>query len=183
MRSHNVRLQIEMLALRSLVLDASGRTADALGALQAAVDLARPGGFVRPFVDLGSPMQEALNRLANQADARLLPTLRAILGHFGQPAGAAARGEARRSSWRRARPAVSAADPALGPLIEPLTARELEILGLMREPLSGKEIARQLSISYMTSKKHMANIYGKLGVNKRWAAVARAEALGLLPPR
>jgi LuxR family maltose regulon positive regulatory protein len=68
-------------------------------------------------------------------------------------------------------------------LIEPLTARELEVLALMREPLSAKEIARRLHISYQTVRRHSANIFGKLDVNKRWAAVAKAEALGLLPPR
>ncbi len=184
-RSHNVRLQIEILALRSLVLDAMQRTADALSALQAAVDLARPGGFVRPFVDLGSPMREALSRLARREDVRLLPTLRAILGQFGgQATGAAPGGGARMdSTGDDGGQPVSGFDPDLIPLVEPLTARELEILRLLPEPLAGKEIARQLHISYQTFKRHSINIYGKLGVNKRWAAVARAEALGLLPPR
>jgi ATP/maltotriose-dependent transcriptional regulator MalT len=53
----------------------------------------------------------------------------------------------------------------------------------MRDPLTGKEIERRLCISYQTVKRHTVNIYGKLGVNKRWAAVTSAEALGLLPPR
>ncbi len=69
------------------------------------------------------------------------------------------------------------------PLIEPLTPRELEILALLREPMSLKEIAQRLFISYHTARRHTINIYGKLDVNKRWAAVDKAERLGLIPPR
>jgi LuxR family maltose regulon positive regulatory protein len=68
-------------------------------------------------------------------------------------------------------------------LVEPLTMREREVLALLREPLSGKEIAHRLYISPATFKRHSSNIYGKLGVHSRWDAVAMAESLGLLPPR
>jgi LuxR family maltose regulon positive regulatory protein len=68
-------------------------------------------------------------------------------------------------------------------LVEPLTSRELEILALLREPLSGKEIARKLTISTATFKRHASNIYGKLGVHRRWDAVAIAESLGVLARR
>ena len=68
-------------------------------------------------------------------------------------------------------------------LVEPLTPRELEVLTLLREPLSIKEIAHKLNISYATARRHTINIYGKLGVNKRWEAVTRAEELNILPPR
>jgi ATP/maltotriose-dependent transcriptional regulator MalT len=69
------------------------------------------------------------------------------------------------------------------PLIVPLTPRELEILNLLRGPLSVKEIALKLGISYATAKRHTINIYGKLGVNQRWSAVAKAEELHILSPR
>lgn len=58
-------------------------------------------------------------------------------------------------------------------LVKLLTAREREVLALLREPLS-KEIARRLNVSTVTVKRHTANIYGKLGVNSRWDAVAKA---------
>ena len=74
-------------------------------------------------------------------------------------------------------------EPLFEPLVEPLTARELDVLALLRERLSNKEIARKLYLSPMTVKRHLVNIYGKLGVNKRWDAVLKAEALGVLPPR
>ena len=78
--------------------------------------------------------------------------------------------------------ATTAPDHGLPPLVELLTARELEVLTLLGEPLSLKEIARQLFISYLTARRHTANIYGKLGVNQRQAAVAKAKAMGLIPP-
>ena len=73
--------------------------------------------------------------------------------------------------------------PGISTLVEPLTPRELEVLTLLRGPLSIKEIAGKLHISYATAKRHTINIYGKLGVNQRWDAVARAEELNILPPR
>jgi ATP/maltotriose-dependent transcriptional regulator MalT len=69
------------------------------------------------------------------------------------------------------------------PLVEPLTARELEILELLRQRWSNKEIAQKLGITPVTVKRHIANLFGKLGVNKRLDAVAAAEALAILPPR
>ena len=60
-RNHNIRLQIEIMALRALAFDTQGQTGDARDTLLAAVDLARPGGFVRPFLDLGPRMKDALD--------------------------------------------------------------------------------------------------------------------------
>jgi ATP/maltotriose-dependent transcriptional regulator MalT len=68
-------------------------------------------------------------------------------------------------------------------LVEPLTGRELDVLALLRERLSDKEIAHKLSLSPATVKRHTANLYGKLGVNKRRDAAIKAEAPGILPPR
>jgi ATP/maltotriose-dependent transcriptional regulator MalT len=57
------------------------------------------------------------------------------------------------------------------------------VLNLLQGPSSIKEIAQKLNISYATAKRHTINIYGKLSVNQRWNAVARAEELNILPPR
>ena len=65
-------------------------------------------------------------------------------------------------------------------LIEPLSERELEVLRLLRTELNGPEIARELMVSLATIRTHTQNIYGKLGVNNRRAAVRRAEELDLL---
>ena len=66
------------------------------------------------------------------------------------------------------------------PLIEPLSENELEVLRLLRTDLSGPEIARECMVSLNTVRTHTQNIYAKLGVNNRRAAVHRAEELDLL---
>ena len=68
-------------------------------------------------------------------------------------------------------------------LTHPLTQREQEVLVLLQGPASIKEIAQKLNISYGTAKGHTIKIYDKLGVNRRWNAVAKAEELNILPPR
>jgi LuxR family maltose regulon positive regulatory protein len=67
-----------------------------------------------------------------------------------------------------------------GPLIEPLTDREREVLGLMAQGLSNPEIAKELFISVTTVKTHAKNIYGKLNVKNRFQAIQRAGELNLL---
>jgi LuxR family maltose regulon positive regulatory protein len=66
------------------------------------------------------------------------------------------------------------------PLIEPLSERELEVLRLLESDLDGPDIARELTVSVATVRTHTRNIYAKLGVNNRRAAVRRAGELGLL---
>jgi LuxR family maltose regulon positive regulatory protein len=169
-RSVSIRFQIEILALRAVALETQGKAVDALAALRQAVELSRPGGFIRVFVDLGPRMQTLLLRLAGQGFAA--ETIRRILAAFPEPQEVIETGDAGFKS--RA---------ANAGLIEPLTGRELDVLALLRERLSNKEIARRLVISTTTVKRHTINIYGKLGVNNRWDAVVKAEALKILPRR
>jgi ATP/maltotriose-dependent transcriptional regulator MalT len=71
--------------------------------------------------------------------------------------------------------------PALGDaLVEPLSAREIEVLHLLAEGLTNREIGQRLYLSPNTVRVHTYHIYGKLGVNNRTQAVARARVLGLL---
>lgn len=168
-RTHNRRFQVEILALRALALNMTGEKGDALISLEEAVYLARGGGFVRVFVELGQPVQAILERLVQRGSAA--ETARRILAAFAD---------------ERKNPNPSTKPDSLAnfaPLVERLTMREVDVLLLLRERLSNKEIAQKLSLSTTTVKRHTANIYGKLGVNRRWEAVIRAEALGLLPPR
>jgi LuxR family maltose regulon positive regulatory protein len=67
-----------------------------------------------------------------------------------------------------------------GPFVEPLSERELEVLHLIADGLSNREIAAKLVLAVTTVKKHASNIYGKLGVRSRTEAVARARDLGWL---
>ena len=173
-RTHNTRFKIQILAMRSLVLDAQGKTSEADSVLALALSLARMGGFIRVFVDLGKPMQVLLLRLASKADAAKL--IQRILAAF--PAV-----EKELVSTEEYTQTVQHPTSGNRSLPDPLTHRELEVLELLRGPLSIKEIALKLNIQYSTTKRYTINIYSKLGVNQRWNAVARAEDLNIIPPR
>jgi LuxR family maltose regulon positive regulatory protein len=167
-RTHNDRYKLEILALRALALDAQGQTSQADTVLKRALDMARLGGFIRVFADLGKPMQAMLRRLVKQDHPPEM--IRRIMAAFPEDEKNLVR---------------SAHYPSPGnlSLVEPLTPRELEVLTLLRGPLSIKEIALELNISHATARRHTINIYAKLGVNQRWNAVVRAEELHILPPR
>ncbi len=123
-----------------------------------AVELAEPEGYVRTFVDEG-PMMAALLRLAaKKTDAS--SHIRRLLAAMDS----------------REAPAVVSDQP----LIEPLSERELEVLRLLESDLGGADIARHLTVSLPTVRTHTSNIYSKLGVSNRRAAVRRAAELGLL---
>ena len=70
-----------------------------------------------------------------------------------------------------------------GPVEEPISQRELEVLELIAQGTSNRDAAARLFISEATVKTHLMHIYGKLGVNDRAAAVAEAFNRGLLIPR
>lgn len=76
---------------------------------------------------------------------------------------------------------LASAHRAAQPLVEPLSQRELEVLGLIAAGLTNRQIARRLYIAVGTVKRHANNIYGKLDVHRRTEAVRRARDLGLLP--
>ena len=62
-----------------------------------------------------------------------------------------------------------------------LSARELEVLRLLAEGHSNKEMARRLNLSPNTVKTHLANLYGKLDARRRTQAVSRARDLSIIP--
>jgi LuxR family maltose regulon positive regulatory protein len=154
---------IEILLLQALAYEAQGDVSRALVPLERALALAEPEGYVRVFVDQGPPMEALLREATKHGIApNYVRQLRAAFGK------AAAFGKvARRESVTQ-------------PLFEPLTERELEVLGLLGSELNGPEIARELVVSLNTMRTHTKNIYSKLGVNNREAAVRRAEELDLL---
>ena len=149
---------IEILVLQALAHRARGDLPAALAALERALTLAEPEGYVRVFVDEGPPMAALLAAAAQRGIApQLCPPARGGL---------------------RARPRT--APPANRDLVEPLSERELDVLRLLGTDLDGPEIARELMVSLNTMRTHTKNIYSKLGVNNRRAAVRRAEELQLL---
>ena len=124
----------------------------ASAALRRAVALARPEGYVRVFADEGPVMATLLGGLEGDAYVRRL----------------------RAAAARSAR-------PASGALIEPLSARELEVLRLLATDLDGPDIARRLHVSLNTLRTHSRHVFRKLDVTSRRAAVRRAAELDLIP--
>jgi LuxR family maltose regulon positive regulatory protein len=158
---------VEALAER-----ARGDGAAALDCLSTALALAEPFGLVRSFLDLGAPLAALLRGLATRRPpspylARLLAVIDEARTAAPAPAPAA--------------PRSPAADPALV-LLGRLTEREVQMLEYLASHLTRKEIAESLSISPMTVKRHVSNLFDKLGVGSRREAVVQATALGLLPP-
>ncbi len=148
---------IEILVLLTLARRAHDDVPGALASLHRALAMAEPEGYVRVVVDEGPPMAALLKLAAKQ-----------------------------RNASRYVRRLLAAVAPAEGrtlveqPLIEPLSERELEVLRLLGSELDGPDIARELVVSLSTVRTHTRNIYAKLGVNSRRAAVRRAAELGLL---
>jgi LuxR family maltose regulon positive regulatory protein len=139
-------------------------------AIERALSLAEPGGYVRVFVDEGEPMarllyEAAARGIAPEYAGRLLAAFEVEMEDEGLAT------EAGDSS--------SVVRPSL--LVEPLSEREIEVLQLVAEGLSNREIAHKLFLSVSTVKVHTYNIYGKLGVHSRTQAVAKGRALGILP--
>ncbi len=153
---------IEILVLQALARQAQGDVPAALASLQRALTLAEPEGYVRIFVDEGPPMASLLSAFMKQ--------------------GAAAKQGIAPSYVRRLLAAVNKtkdSTPVTQGLIEPLSERELDVLRLLGTDLGGPEIARELVVSLNTVRTHTKNIYAKLGVNNRRAAVRRARELDL----
>ena len=164
---------IEIRALHSLALAAAGDKDVAVDALAEALTLACPPGYVRVFADAGVPMGALLARLiaaqrAEHGAARAVPVgfVGNVLRAFGE---------------RHAAPPGPRAAAAVLGLVEPLTARELEVLTLLAAGASNQAIARELVISLDTAKKHVSHVLGKLGAANRTEAVTRARQLGLIP--
>src|SRR6266516_3696972 len=157
-----MRSILEILLLRALALQAQGLHTEALTALGRAVLLAEPEGYMRLFLDEGTPMV-ALLRQAHKH--KVAPGyVMTLLGAAGEPRSAVSDLPSLRSS----------------PLVDPLTAREREVLRLLLVGASNREIATHLVLSINTVKKHILNLCGKLGLQSRAQAVARARTLNLL---
>jgi LuxR family maltose regulon positive regulatory protein len=166
---------IEARALQALARSAGGDQAAALGVLAEALALAAPEGYVRVFVDEGPPMAALLHKLLvgrrqeQVALAGAVPReyLARLVEAFEQ-AGLPIRAPAGRGV-------------VVAGLVEPLTARELEVLQLLAVGAPNRAIAEQLVVTQETVKKHLSHLFDKLGAANRTQAVARARELGLLP--
>jgi LuxR family maltose regulon positive regulatory protein len=153
-------LRLRVIVLQALARRANGEKDEALRLLGEALALGEPNGFIRTFIDEGSPMAGLLAEAAAQG---IMPGYAAAL----------------LDAFREPPPAPGRLLPG-GSLVEALTRRELEVLQLVAQGLSNEEISERLFLSLSTVKGHNRNIFDKLQVQRRTEAVARARELRLL---
>ncbi|MCF7673860.1 MAG: LuxR C-terminal-related transcriptional regulator [Akkermansiaceae bacterium] len=151
---------VDLMVLQAAALERRKRRKEATEKLEEAVELAQTGGWIRPFVEVGTILTYTLQTLAGRESTGVFTTqVLAILGIDPAPISTAV------------------------PLLEPLTHRELDVLELLAERLYDKEIAERLSIAPETVRSHLKHLYGKLGVGDRRSAVEQGRIRGVLKAR
>jgi LuxR family maltose regulon positive regulatory protein len=157
---------IEVQALKAMAFQAQGDIDQAIISLEKALTLAEPEGFIRTFVNEGPPMAKLLYEAM---DHGISPDyVSSLLTAFSD------RKPEQITTVKTQVPNTN--------LIEPLSGREIEVLQLIADGLTNKEIADRMFLSLNTIKAHNRNIYGKLNVHNRTQAVTRGKALGILDP-
>lgn len=172
------RVVVEVLILQALAHQSCGNEAEALKTLERVLLLAEPASYVRSFIDEGEALSTLLLESLKQNGKRweteepqLLRYVIKLNEAFGTVASAptqkkqAAKVENENLPWWYVK--------------DPLSERELEVLGLVAQGLSNQAIADKLFLSAGTVKRHMSNIYQKLDVHSRTQAIERARNLQL----
>jgi ATP/maltotriose-dependent transcriptional regulator MalT len=155
--------RLKVVVLQAVAHHLHGEKDKAVHLLGDALALAAPGGFIRLFIDEGFPMAQLLSEASAQG---MMPDyIGKLLAVF---------------EAEKQRSADNSRLPPAQPLIEPLSQRELEVLRLIAQGLSNREISERLFLALVTVKVHNQKIFGKLHVQRRTEAVARARELGLL---
>ena len=155
---------LDVLVTRALLLQQLGDQAAAVASLGEALELAEPEGYVRTFADEGGPMDSLLAAVQPSSYVARLRSVLARSTPTSSSSGTGARHPA----------------PRHGTFVEPLSSRERDVLRLLDTELNGPDIARELVVSLNTVRTHTKNLYMKLGVTSRRAAVRRARELDLL---
>lgn len=163
-RKGAMRRVIEIQTLRSLAFSVMGKIETALDALKEALSIAEPESYQRTFLDEGDEMAQLLYRLLESGFAPNY--VGGLLVAF--------------PGWDLSSDSSRQPMDLTGEYVEALSRRELEVLALIAEGLSNREIAQRLHISLSTVKGHTSQIFGKLAVNSRTHAVAKARTLNLL---
>ncbi|MDJ0957426.1 MAG: LuxR C-terminal-related transcriptional regulator [Arenicellales bacterium] len=159
-QSHHRRLMIDILGMKALMAARDGDTESAISLLKESVLLGQPGQLTRPLADLGPEVGKLLSRLdLDREGSRYVGLIFSAL----------------REPMETDNVSVESQ-----PLTEPLSQRELEILNLLAQNLTNKEIANKLFISIGTVKQHTHNIYSKLSASNRHDAVSKARNLAIL---
>lgn len=156
-RSHQQHKLAELLMLRSLALDRTGNVDEAHSALMESLRIAASNGYVRLYLDEGAELESLLRRVVDkpQSPTPALLYARTLLSATGS---AIARQAAVHTDQERP------------------TERELQILRLLADGLSNSEVAGRLMLTEGTVKWHLHNLYAKLGVKNRTAALREARS-------
>jgi LuxR family maltose regulon positive regulatory protein len=166
---------LQLTIVQALALAASGNWEQAAEKLRAILPLAEPEGYIRAF-DRGLALDELLAKVSLRGNHR--GYIEMLLERFGRSANPRISSIiGTRSPVHPSKGAIAVTDQALP---EPLSGREIEVLALIAEGLSNGEICKRLYIALSTVKRHINNIYGKLGVKSRTQAVVAARKVGLL---
>jgi LuxR family transcriptional regulator, maltose regulon positive regulatory protein len=159
---------IEILIVQALAHHLKGNIPAALVPLERALTLAEPEGYVRIFVDEGKSIMVLLEAALKQGIASNY--VHYLLTAFGKAE------DTKPAKQVVNEPPNKTQSEAQS---EPLSERERDVLRLLRTELSGPDIARELMVSLNTLRTHTKNIYDKLGVNNRRAAIRRSEDLDM----
>ena len=164
--------RLKVMVLQAVALRVQGQKDQAVQVLGDALALAEQGGFVRIFIDEGEPMAELLSEAA----------ARGVAPEYAGKLLAANTGEQQKNTEKsdQPRPLPQGGNRDGELQVEPLSQRELEILKLIAQGLSNREISERLFLALDTVKGHNRIIFDKLQVQNRTEAVARARQLGLL---
>ena len=166
---------IQVRTLQALGRHAIGDPRGALAPLADALALAAPEGYLRVFVDEGPPMAALLRELVDRRQERSAAADAVPRDYLARLVDAFER------AGLPVRLPVRHGGVVVTGLVEPLSARELEVLVLLAAGAPNRAIAEQLVVTLDTVKRHVSNLFGKLEVANRTQAVARARELGLLP--
>ena len=155
--------RLKVMVLQAVALQAHGEKDQAVQLLCDALAIAEPAGFIRLFIDEGLPMAHLLSEA--EAIGMLPDYIGTLLAAFE-----AEKQQSENNSY----------PPPAQQMFEPLSPREVEVLQLIAQGLSNQEISERLFLALGTVKGHNQQIFGKLQVQRRTEAVARARELGLL---
>jgi len=161
---------LEILVLQVVAQYACGDEAGAMERLSQALSLAEPEGYIRLFVDEGVPMAHLLVEMRSRPPGdqpysmHYREQLLTLLGKTPD----------------KDVPHIAASGYGMYPPSEPLSERELEVLRLIIAGRSNREIADLLVIAVSTVKWYINTIYGKLQVESRTKAIARARELNIV---
>jgi ATP/maltotriose-dependent transcriptional regulator MalT len=180
LQCQHIPIALQTLLLRSQMYAELGEEQNSIADVAKALELAEPEGYISSFAEEGKPIADALaflltSDLLGQVRSEYVQEILAAFLYAPLPKEAS-------SEQPPAKSQAGGGEIENTALVEPLTPRELEVLRLIAEGDSNRTIAEKLVITVSAVKKHCGNIYGKLNVNSRTQAVARARQLGLLPP-